>query len=105
MHRGGGGLPGSQVASRGSAGVWSDLQIVIIVYMTRCAGHVGVAVGQRKTGARMIEVRRIPTRRGVAVCAITYSENRAGGRMWRIVGVLPGGQVASRISAICRRDG
>src|ERR1700720_2955240 len=105
MHRVGGGLPGSQVASRRSASIRSDLQVVVIVYVTRCASHIGVTVGERKTGARVIEVCRIPTCRGVTVCAITNSENWACGRMRRIVGGLPGGQVASRISAVGRCDG
>ena len=56
MHRLVGGLPGGQVTSRRSASVRSNLQIVIIVYVTRGTGHVGVAVGQRKTRARVVEV-------------------------------------------------
>src|ERR1700704_6896058 len=105
MHRVGGGLPGSQVASRRSASVWSDLQVVVIFYVTRGGSHIGVAVGERKTGARVIEVCRIPTCRGVTVCAITNSENGACRRMRRIGGGMPGGQVASRISAVGRGDG
>ena len=45
MHRLGGGLPGSEMASRGSASVWRDQQIVVVVYVTRGAGHIGVSVG------------------------------------------------------------
>jgi hypothetical protein len=44
MHRLGGGLPGSEMASRGSASAWHDLQIVVVVYVTSGAGHIGMAV-------------------------------------------------------------
>lgn len=64
-----------------------------------------MAVGKRETGARVIKDCRIPTRRGVTVCAITSGENRPRGRMRRIVGRLPGAQMASRISAVRGCDG
>ena len=99
------GLPGTQMASRRSASGWRNLQIVVVVYVARSAGHIGVAVSQRKTGARVIEVCSIPGGCGVTVCAITSGENRASGGMRRIVGALPGGQMASRISAVRRCDG
>lgn len=102
MDRLGSSLPGGQVASRRSASVRRDLQIVVIVYVTRGAGYISVPVGQRKTGAGVIEVCRIPTRGGVAVRAITGGENRSRRRMRRIVGRLPGVQMASRISAVRR---
>ena len=69
-----GGLPSAQMASRRSASTGSDLQIVIIVYMASRAGDVGVALGQCKAGASVIEIRAIPTCRGVTVCAITNGE-------------------------------
>jgi len=105
MHRLGGGLPRSEMASRRSASAWRDLQIVVVVYVTRGAGHIGVPVGQRKTSARVIEVRRIPPRRSVTVRAITSGKNRSRRGMRRIVSSLPGVQMASRIPAVRRCDG
>lgn len=104
MHRVVGSLPSSQVASRRSASTGSDLQIVIIVYMASRAGDVGVALSERKAGARVIEIRTVPACGGVTVRAITNGEGRAGSRVGRIVGGLPSTEMATGISAIGRRD-
>jgi hypothetical protein len=45
MYRLGGGLPGGEMASRGSASARRNLQIVVVVYVTSGAGHIGVSVG------------------------------------------------------------
>ena len=45
MYRLGGGLPGSEMASCRSASTRRDLQIVVVVYVTRGASHIGVPIG------------------------------------------------------------
>ena len=57
-----------------------------------------------KPGDAMVEGCRIPTCRGVAVGAIADNKGRTGRRMHRIVGSLPGSQVALRISAAVEGD-
>ena len=104
MNRIVGGLPSGQMASRRSASTGSDLQIVIIVYMASRAGDIGMALGQCKAGAGVIEIRTIPTCRSVTICAITNGKGRARGRVRRIVSGLPSIEMAAGISAVRRRD-
>jgi hypothetical protein len=59
-----------------------------------------VCAGQRKTGRAVIEDRRRPTRRVVAGGTICRGERGTGSGVHWIIGLLPGGQVALRISAI-----
>ena len=97
-------LPGGEVATRIAAIGRRDLQVVVIVDMAGGAGNVGVAIRQRKTSERVVEVRRIPAFGGVAVGAISRREDGAGCGVNRIVGLLPGGQVAAGVAAIGRSD-
>ena len=59
---------------------------------------------EREAGHAVIKGSRIPADRRVAVGAIRDREPRAGGRVHRIVCLLPGGQVAARIAAGVRGD-
>lgn len=52
----------------------------------------------------MVERSRVPALCRVAVRAIGNGEGRACSRMHGIVGLLPSGQVASRVAAIRSRD-
>src|SRR5882672_6071743 len=70
--------------------------------MARSAGHVGVPVGQQETRGAVIEDRRGPGNRVVASRAVGNSKSRARRRVHRIVGLLPGGQMATRVSAVVR---
>ena len=60
VHRIIGLLPVRQVATGVPAIRRRDLQIIVVVHMAGEAGHIGVAVRQRKTRGSVIEIRRIP---------------------------------------------
>ena len=75
------------------------IQRVVIVGMARRARCRKVRPRQRKAGHTVVERRAIPTCGGVAVGAIPHRERCAGRGMHRIVGSLPSGQMALRISA------
>ena len=80
---------------------------IVIVQVTRSAGHRGVCVGQRETGAGVIEGRIGPTGRVVALRAERHRE--AGGNVVRNRaaqggGAVPVAEVAAGITAIGRLD-
>ena len=104
MHRRGGLLPSAEVATGSSASVGSDLQIVIIVEVAGGAGHVGVALRQCEACGGVVEGRGVPTRGVVAVAAVLPSERRARASVRRIIGLLPGAQVTTGVSASRRRN-
>ena len=81
-----------------------DREVVIVVDMAGSTGQVGVPPGERKSRDAVIEIRRIPTGRGMTVAAISGGERCASRRVGRIIGLLPGGQVALRVPAIVERD-
>jgi hypothetical protein len=97
---GGGALERGSVAAVAVRGV----QGVVVIGVAGSAGGCEVRAHQRKAGNAVIERGRIPTCGGVAVGAIGGGEGCTGGGMHRIVGSLPGGQVALRISAAVERD-
>ena len=97
-------LPVGQVATRITAVGGGDLQIVIVVDVALCAGHVGVTIRQRESGARVVKGGGVPTRVVVAGAAGSQWESLGGTRVRRIVRLLPGGQVAARISAVVIRN-
>ena len=79
------------------------IQRVVVAYMAGCAGRWRrrhVRAGQREPGCAVIERGRCPTRRVVAGGTIGRAECGTGSGVHRIIGLLPGGQVALRISAI-----
>ena len=104
VHRVVGGLPILQVAAGVSAIGWLDLQIVVVVDMALRAGHVGVRIAQRETGGGVIERCGGPRSRVVALRAVGGGKDRAGTGMRRIVGLLPGRQMATRVAAIAGGD-
>jgi hypothetical protein len=63
-----------------------------------------VRSGQRKSGDAVVERRRRPAGWRVTGGAIRRAKRGAGRGVHGIVRLLPGGQMALRISAICRRD-
>lgn len=80
---------------------------VIVVHMARRAGsrrRRHVCARQCKSGDAVIERRSSPACRGVAGGAIGRRKSRSGCGVHRGSGLLPGGQVALRISAIGRRN-
>jgi len=97
-------LPGREVATGIAAVGRSDLQVVVVIDMARSTGNVGVPVCQRETRERVVEVRRIPTFGGVAVGAISRREDGAGCGVNRVVGLLPGREVATGIAAVGRSN-
>src|SRR5215472_14929200 len=104
-------LPGGQVASGISAVVRLDGQIVIVVDVAVGAGvHLArgrhlVRIRQRKTGRAVIEGGRGTGDRVVAGRAVGCRKRCSGSRVRRVIGVLPGGQVALRVPAIGRLEG
>jgi hypothetical protein len=92
---GGGALKSSGVAAVAIRGV----QGVVVIGMAGSARCCEVRAHQRKPGDAVVEGGRIPTCGGVAVRAIADGKGRTSGRVHRIVGSLPGSQVALRISA------
>ena len=97
-------LPGRQVALRVSAIRRRNRQIVVVVDMAGSAGDIGVPVGKQKAGGGVVKVCSVPALGGVAVGAICDGKCRAGRGVGRIIGLLPGCQVALRISAIRGRN-
>ena len=87
-------LPLGKVAAGVAAIRRSNLQIVIVVEVAGSAGNVGVSVGKKKAGRAVIEDRRVPTDGVMARGAIGSGKGRASGRMRRIVGLLPVGEMA-----------
>jgi len=59
-----------------------------------------VPVRQRKAGGRMVERRRVPTDVVVAGAALCDRKALRGARVRRVVGLLPGGEVAAGVSAV-----
>ena len=97
-------LPGRQMASRIPAISRRGRQVVVVIDVARCASHVGMPIGQQKPGRAVVECRRRPTDRGMARRAIGKAKSRPGRWMHRIRGLPPRRQMASRVSAIGRRN-
>ena len=91
----GGALERRRVAAVAIRGI----QRVIIIGVARRARGREVRPRQRKPRDAMVERCGVPASRGVAVGAIPHRERCAGSGMHRIVGSLPSGQMALRISA------
>jgi len=96
-------LPGCEVAGRIAAIGGRDRQIIVVIYMATCARDVGMAGRQRETRGAVIKRDDAPgNSAAMAAVAIRRSERRTSLGMRRIVGLLPGGQVAARVPAISR---
>ena len=83
------------------------IERVVVVHMAgragrRRRGHV--RSGQGEPGDAVIERRRGPAGRRMASGAIRRGKSGAGSGVHRIIRLLPGGQMALRVSAIGRRD-
>lgn len=74
-------------------------QIVIVIDMAQRAGGGDVSARQRKASGAVIKIGSAPTESGVAVRTIGKSEGRASCGVGRIIGLLPGGQMASGCAA------
>ena len=95
------------MAARVSAVVWLDCQIVVVIDVAvRAGAHFArwrqlVRIGQGETRRAVIEIRRLPRNRVMARRAGSHGENAWRSRVLGVIGVLPGRQVALRVSAIC----
>jgi len=96
-------LPGRQMATHAIGGI-QGVVIVDVAGSAGCRGWRHVRSGQSKARAAVIESRRIPADRGMAIGAIRRGKGRARSGMGGIVGLLPGGEVAARVAAIRRRN-
>lgn len=97
-------LPSRQVAAGVAAIGRRSRQCVVVVDVAGSASHIGVSIGERKTRRVVIERGRSPAHRCVTCGAVRKRKRWSGRRMDRIVRLLPGAQVAPRISAIGRRN-
>jgi hypothetical protein len=86
----GGALERRRVAAVAVRGI----QCVVVIGMAGSARGRSMRPRQRKSGNTMVERCGIPTCRSVAVGAIPHCKSRTRGRMHRIVGSLPGSQMA-----------
>ena len=78
-------------------------QRVVVVHMARGAGRRRrrhVRSNQREACRAMVKSCASPTRRGVTIRAVCGGKAWSGGRVHRIIGLLPSGQVALRVPAI-----
>ena len=92
---GSGALERSRVAAVAVRGI----QRVIVVGMAGSARRRKMRAYQGKPRDAVVERCSVPTGGGVAVRAIPRRERCAGSGVHRVVGSLPGGQMALRISA------
>ena len=97
-------LPRGEMASGVAAIGGRNLQIVIVVDVALRASHIGVAIGQQESCGAVVESGSRPANGIVTIGTIGRGEGRASLRVRRIVGLLPGGQVAARVAAVGRRD-
>lgn len=115
MHGIGGPLPAPsvvrvQVTLRVATIARLDLQIVVVVDMAIAAGrHLTrrdqlMRICQWETSRGMVKIRRQPRNSIVAVGASRNREHRGCCRMVRVRGLLPGREMAARVSAIRRRN-
>ena len=93
-------LPGGQVATSIAAIRWGNLQSVIVVDVALRTSHGRVSVGERESGGAVVEGAGGPAHVVVATTALCNGEalRRTGVR--RIIGLLPGSQVAAGIAAV-----
>jgi hypothetical protein len=59
-----------------------------------------VCADEREASDTVVKRSGVPTLRGVTLCAVDCCEGCSGRRVNRIIGLLPGGQVASGITAV-----
>jgi hypothetical protein len=85
---------GALESCRVAAVAVGGIQCVVVIGMAGSAGRRSMRPCQRKSGNTMVERCRIPTSRSVAVGAIPHCKGRTSGRMHRIIGSLPGSQMA-----------
>jgi len=89
------------MAARVAAIRWRNRQIVVVIDVAACTGHIGVAVCQRETRRAVVEDDVGPARRAVALGAVRDRERGARLRVWRVVCLLPSGQMAAGVAAVC----
>lgn len=83
------------------------VQRVVIVDMTGRAGRRrgrSVCAGQSETSHAVVKRRRVPALGGMAGRAARRCKSRPGGRVYRVCRLLPFRKMASRISAVRRRN-
>jgi|HubBroStandDraft_6_1064221.scaffolds.fasta_scaffold460555_1 hypothetical protein len=97
-------LPSREVALRVSAIGRGNRQTVVVVSVAEGASHICMSIGQKEPSRAVVERCRRPTHRIVASRAVCNHKGRAGGWVDRIRGLLPGRQMALRISTIGRRN-
>jgi len=97
-------LPGGQVAAGVPTIRGRNLQIVVVVDVALRALQIRVAIRQRESSGAVIEYYIGPRRRIVTIRAIRNRKSGSGARVRRVVGLLPGGQVAASVAAVGSRN-
>ena len=97
-------LPGGEMATGVATISGRNGEGVIVVDVATGARNVGVAVGQKETSGAVIEGSGGPRGRVVALRTVGRGESGTGLGMRRVVGLLPGGEVAASIAAIGGSD-
>ena len=90
-------LPGRQMATRVAAAVQCSRQVIIVIDVTRSAGHAGMPIGEWEPCYAVIEWRPCPAIHCVACAAIRDRKKRWIRLMRGIRGLLPSRQMASRV--------
>jgi len=88
-------LPGRQMATRVPAIGRRGRQVIVVIGVARSAGHVGMPIGQQKTGCGVVESCRRPTCGRMARCAIRQRKSRPSRWMHGIRGLLPSRQMTT----------
>lgn len=98
-------VPLSQVAAGVSAIRRRDLQLVVVIHVALRAGSGNVCTIQRESRHGMVERCQVcPRNRVVALRTVSHRKSRSGGRVHRVICLLPRAQVATSITAVRRRD-
>jgi hypothetical protein len=91
------------MAARVPAVVRSGRQSVVVIDVAGNAGHIGMTIGEWKSGRAVIERCRRPTYCVVAHRTVRCHKLRTCRAVHRIIRLVPGRQMAARIPAIVQR--
>jgi hypothetical protein len=91
------------MAARDSATVQWGRQRIVVIDVTRSAGHGGVPIGEWKPCCAVVECCGRPTHRRMTYRTVPYRKLRTRRGMHRIICLLPGRQMAAGVAAAVQR--